>query len=392
MCRGKEKQGMSAPAALERAAWAGNTRRMAVGKDLLREKWSPAERTGCLLLNPRLPGPVRERVLTAEFPDLARHAWLATSGTGGRMKLVALSHDALEASALAVNKHLSADKHDVWINPLPLFHVGGLGMMVRAQLSGARHATFEQPWKPRDFTRAAETAGATLSALVPAQVHDLVLARCRAPRSLRAAVVGGGALTPKLHDQAAALGWPLLPSYGLTEAASQVATAHPGEPCTGWLPLLDHLEARVDDDSVLELRGASLLTGWMLFEADGSCRWEDPKRAGWYRTGDRAAFRGRELRVLGRVDDLVKIRGELVDVAALECALQARVTGGRVAIYRVSSARNGAVLRVVAENADALRQARALRDEIFPPYARPEEFAEGPVEATALGKTVRRPR
>ena len=362
---------------------------MAVGKDLLRERWSPAERGSSLLLNPRLPGPLREGVLTAEFPDLEDHVWVATSGSGGRLKLVALSRDALETSARAVNRHLSANAQDVWINPLPLFHVGGIGMMVRAQLAGARHATFEQSWKAEDFTRAAETADATLSALVPAQVHDLVQARCRPPRTLRAVVVGGGALTEKLHNEAVALGWPLLPSYGLTEAASQVATARPGAANTGWLPLLDHLEVRLDEDGVFELRGASLLTGWMLFEADGSCRWEEPKRDGWYRTGDRAELRGRELRVLGRVDDLVKIRGELVDVAALERALQARVKSGPVMLRGVPDERNGVTLHVTAESDAAAGEAREVLDEVFPPFARPREISTGPIERTALGKMVR---
>ena len=362
---------------------------MAVGKDLLRERWSPAEAGSSLLLNPRLPGPLRERVLTAEFPDLEDHVWVATSGTGGRLKLVALSRDALEASARAINRHLSANAQDVWINPLPLFHVGGLGMMVRAQLAGARHVTFKNPWNAEDFTCAVGTAGATLSALVPAQVHDLVRARCRAPSGLRAVVVGGGALAETLHDQAATLGWPLLPSYGLTEAASQVATARSGEHHAAWLPLLEHLEARLDAHDALELRGASLLTGWMIFDADGSCRWEDPRQGGWYCTSDRVELRGRELRVLGRVDDLVKIRGELVDVAALERALQARVTSGAVMLRAVPDERNGATLQVMAESEAAAREVRQAQDEVFPPYARPEEISTGRIERTALGKFVR---
>ncbi len=345
-----------------------------------------------LLLNPRISPALRKRVLASQLPELTRHVWLAASGTGGAFKLIALSRAALKVSALSVNAHLAACSDDVWLNPLPLFHVGGLGMMVRANLSGARHETFDSPWNAQDFTRAAEGVGATLSALVPAQVHDLVKARCRAPRTLRAVVVGGGALAQVLRDSAVELGWPLLQSYGLTEAASQVATEISGGPSTAdQLPLLEHVEARADKQGVLELLGPSLLTGWMIFGKDGMARWEDPKREGWFRTSDRVQLCGRELRVLGRIDDLVKIRGELVDVGALENELQARVPEGRVAVRCLPDGRNGATLRVVAANAAALKQARALRDEIFPPYARPQEFAEGPVEVTALGKAVRRP-
>jgi O-succinylbenzoic acid--CoA ligase len=264
-----------------------------------------------------------------------------------------------------------------------------LAIHARAILAGSKVVYFPA-WNPRDFLRQVDLAAATLTSLVPTQLHDLVATGLRCPASLRAVILGGGALDESLHARALALGWPVLRSYGMTETASQVATElSPGSAIDGRLPLLDHFEARTGEEGVLELRGASLLTGWMIFENDGTARWEDPKRDGWFRTSDRVELRGRELRVLGRVDDLVKIRGELVDVGALESALQARVPAGRVALYRLPDARNGSALRVVAENATALKQACALRDEIFPPYARPQEFVEGPVEVTALGKTIR---
>ncbi len=358
------------------------------GRDLPNEQpgtWEPGGTA--LLLNPRLDGTWRERILGAELPELTDHVWLATSGTSGRLKIIALSRPALQASASAVNRRLAVASSDVWLNPLPLFHVGGLGILVRAALGGNR-CTCLEAWNPQDFVRRAGEAGATLSSLVPAQVHDLVAARRSCPASLRAIVVGGGMLDEDLRRRAADLGWPLLPSYGLSESASQVATAAPSSSDTSWLPLLDHVEVRLGRDHVLELRGPSLLTGWLLFDGDGPARWEDPKVDGWFRTSDRGELRGEKLRVLGRADDLVKIRGELVDVAALGLALQARVASGLVRIDVGPDERNGAVLAVVAENAAAQTEARGAQD-LFPPYARPESFRVGPVEVNALGKKVR---
>jgi O-succinylbenzoic acid--CoA ligase len=341
-----------------------------------------------MLLNPRMPDALRRRILAADFPDLPEHVWLATSGTSGRFKLVALARRALEASARAVNLHLGASAHDVWINPLPLFHVGGLGILVRAHLAGSRCEIFRSAWDPQQFVDAVRRCDGTLSALVPTQVHDLVRAGLAAPECLRGVVVGGGVLTEELFARAAGLGWHLLPSYGLTEAASQVATATFGRGASAWLPLLSHIEARVGEAGVLELRGDSLLTGWMLCEADGAARWVDPKNSGWYRTGDRADLRGAEVRVLGRTDDLVKIRGELLDVATLERALQERVASGLVRLDIEGDERTGSKLRVCAENQHALAEARSAL-EIFPSYARPEAFEVAPIERSALGKTVR---
>jgi O-succinylbenzoic acid--CoA ligase len=363
---------------------------MARGADLfvtLPPRWEDG--LAFLLLNPRLPAAMRTRILSADFPDAPGRVWLATSGTGGVTKTVALSRAALEASARAVNTRLDAGPRDVWLNPLPLFHAGGLGIVVRAALSGARRED-AGAWSAETFLRLLGETGATLTSLVPAQVHDLARSGARPPSGLRAAVVGGGALDEPLRAMMADRGWPLLPSYGLTEAASQVATALPGQADFAWLPLLPHFEARTAPDGILELRGPALLDGWMVFPADGAPEWEDPKRDGWLRTGDRAGLRGRELRVLGRADDLVKIRGELVDLAALERSLQARVRAGKVVLHAQLDERNGTALHVVAENAAAVREADAAADEIFPRYARPAQIVHGTIETTALGKTVRR--
>lgn len=359
------------------------------GLDLWREDCPFWESRGSfLLLNPRLASVWRDRVWAAEFPDLADHVWLGTSGTSGSLKIVALSRTALETSARAVNLHLAAGAADVWIDPLPIFHVGGLGIVVRAALAGVPGHRLGD-WNAAKFVFKAADCGATLSALVPAQVHDLVAAGLPAPECLRAVVVGGGALDHSLRERAQALGWPLLASYGLTEAGSQVATARIGARDAEWLPLLGHLEARLHDAGVLELRGPSLLTGWMMFHEDGRARWEDPKRDGWYGTGDRAELRGGELRVLGRLDDLVKIRGELVDLAALERALQCRVRSGRVALRLAPDERNGFSLRVVAENKAARAEAEGASEEVFPAFARPESIVTATIVRNALGKTPR---
>ena len=303
--------------------------------------------------------------------------------------MVALSRAALEASARAVNAHLGSVAEDVWLNPLPLFHVGGLGIIVRAALTGARWEPCG-PWSADAFLRRADEVRATLASLVPTQVYDLANSGCAPPPGLRAIVVGGGAIDQSLLRSMRDRGWNLLPSYGLTEASSQVATAACDATAFQWLPLLPHVEARLGEGSVVELRGASLLDGWMNFGADGRVAWEDPKNDGWLRTGDRAELRGREIRILGRADDLVKIRGELVDIAALERALQSRVPAGKVALQIEPDERNGFRLRVVADSAEVASQARVALAAVFPPFAHPAEITTGPVAKTPLGKTVRR--
>jgi len=359
-----------------------------LGSELIRSDCDALELRAGLYLNPRMASRPRETILSAQFPDLPEHLWIATSGTCGTLKIVALSREAIEASAAEVNKHLGVTNTDCWINPLPLFHVGGLGIVARAFLANGRHESLAT-WDPDEFVRRASRLGATLSSLVPTQVYDIVTSRLASPPALRAVVVGGGFLEESLRQRAVALGWPLLASYGLTEASSQVATAAIGTADFLTLPLLSHVEAREGENRALELKSASLLSGWMLWDDVGSVRYEDPKVDGWFRTNDRCEIKEGRLRFLGRADDLVKIRGELVDIAALERDLQGRVPSGLVRIDVERDERTGASLTVVAENASAEKEVRAAAD-IFPPFARPAALRLGPLALSPLGKKIRR--
>jgi O-succinylbenzoic acid--CoA ligase len=296
-----------------------------------------------LLLNPRMPREERAR-LEALAPPLPAHVFVATSGTTGAIKLVALSKAAILASAAAVNERLSATNRDVWCRVIPLFHVGGLGIHARAHLSGAR--VVEMPWDARAFA----ASEATLASLVPTQVHDLVAAGLRAPATFRAILVGGGAFDPELQARGRALGWPLLATYGMSECCSTVSVED---------ELLPHLEARSEPDGRLAFRGASLLTGY------GTERGLiDPKVGGWFVTEDFGEVRGRTVRVRGRAEDFIKIGGESVDLNRLDAILR-YIAGDAAAVVAVPDARLGHVIHLAA-TADAEGIAEAFNAQVQP--------------------------
>jgi O-succinylbenzoic acid--CoA ligase len=253
--------------------------------------------------------------------------FVATSGTTGAMKLVALSKRAILASAASVNARLDATRDDIWCCVLPTFHVGGLGIHARAHLTRSRVRSMS--WDPMAF---AET-DATLASLVPAQVHDLVRAKLKPPPSMRAILVGGGAFDRALSDEARALGWPMLATYGMSECASTVAVEE---------TLLEHLEARVEGDGRLAFRGASLFTGYA--SEDGLI---DPKIDGWFVSEDLGGVEGRILRLFGRGVDFAKIGGESVDLLRLDAVIRS-IAGDDAAIVVVADERLGHVIHLVA--------------------------------------------
>ena len=214
-----------------------------------------------------------------------KHIWIATSGTTRRsgVRWVGLSKNAMRASAEAVNRHLSSSSIDVWINVLPTYHVGGLSILVRAGLSRSKVIDFSKPkWDAKKYIAEINKHRATLTSLVPTQVYDLVEQELRSPVSLRATIVGGAALDPMLYHRARALGWPLLPTYGMTECCSQVATADLLSLKKSEYPELrplSHVELQLRNGR-LAIRSESIATfvtraddtGWTL---------EDPRRDEW---------------------------------------------------------------------------------------------------------------
>ena len=282
-----------------------------------------------LLYNPRMPEQEKEQLLSAldSFKSFNNHFLVATSGSTGKIKWTALSKEAVLLSAQAVNSHLESNQEDLWLNPLPLFHVGGLGIAARAMLSKAKVIhTFDAyaKWDAGRLMQQLADSQATLLSLVPAQLYDLVVSAKHPPSSLRAVIIGGGSLDEALYFKAVESGWPLLPSYGLTECCSQVATSPLGSWKTGNYPLLkplEHIQLQLDEKGHLKICSNSLLTGY-LEPTDEGMRFSDPKREKWFHTQDIVELKQGWIATIRREDRMIKIGGESVDLARLERILE----------------------------------------------------------------------
>jgi O-succinylbenzoic acid--CoA ligase len=184
-------------------------------------------------------------------------------------------------------------------------------------------------WDARAFAK----SESTLASLVPAQVHDLVEEELPPPPTLRAILVGGGAFDEVAVARAREAGWPVFPSYGMSECCSTIAIED---------VLLPHLEARVEPDGRLAFRGSSLLTGYVTDEG-----LTDPKIDGWFISEDAGVVDGRTLRIHGRASDFVKIGGESVDLGRLDRILR-DLAGEAVAIVAVPDERLGCVIHLAS--------------------------------------------
>ena len=254
-------------------------------------------------------------------------AVLFTSGTTGQPKGARLPQRAFLASAAASRANLGATGEERWLCNLPLFHVGGLAMAVRCALDGSA-LVLHRRFDAEATARALSTEGVTHASLV-ARTLELTLDAGATAGALRAVLLGGGPLPAELAARARARGLPVLQTYGLTEACSQVATERPGEADgTTAGPALPGLSVRVchpdgtlvqpGEGGEIQVQGPTLMAGY-LDEPQATAR---ALADGWLRTGDVGAQDGLgRLRVLARRTDLILSGGENVYPAEVEAVL-----------------------------------------------------------------------
>lgn len=321
-------------------------------------------------------------------PPAPLAALVFTSGSTGAARAVRLTRANLEAAADASAARLGTTADDRWLLVLPLFHVGGLSVVVRAAAQGAALVVVPPDVRAQE---AALDAGATVASFVPTQLARLVEGRTRPfPATVRAVLVGGAAASPALLARARSLGLPVLPTYGLTEAASQVATREPGDARDDAVgPPLAGTEMRVRDGAI-EVRGPTVADG---YEGD-----EEATRGafvdGWLRTRDAGeVLPDGRLRVLGRLDDLVNTGGEKVAPAAVEAALLEHPAIAEACVVGVPDAEWGerVAAAVVLRDGAAMngRELHAFLSARLSPVARPKlvrrvaELPKGPTGKVA---------
>ncbi len=240
-----------------------------------------------------------------------------TSGSSGGPKGVRLTRENWEAAVVASEQHLGHGSDDIWLLAMPLHHVGGLSIVLRSAHAGGR-VHLLPGFDPATFASHLHR-GVTMASVVPTMLSRVLDVDPGPYHGLRGVIVGGGPVSDEVLDRAAAAGLPVLPSYGLTEAAGQVATLRPGVPVENKAHPLPGVELRIEEEGRIAIRGAMLSPGY----AGGPNR----SPGDWLVTGDLGELDEEgALRVLGRADTMIVTGGENVDPEMVETALS-RIAG-----------------------------------------------------------------
>lgn len=303
---------------------------------------------------PLRPDPAGTALSLAAFPEVS--TVLLTSGSSGTPKALGLSTEALAASIAGAERRLSLRPGACWGLCLSLGHVGGLVLLLRALATGAAVRCW--PTFDADAVAHAVLAGhVTHISLVPVMLRRLLdaLGGRRAPASLRCVLTGGAAASRPLLERAWRAGVPATPTWGMTETASQIATATPDSarraPGTVGRPL-PGIEVRADDEGGLLVRGRTLATA--VVHAPGAAPKPLPLDAdGWFRTPD-AGHMDADGRVWveGRLDDAIVTGGLNVTPREVEQVIEAMPGVREAVVFGVPHPDWGQVVAAVVEAAN----------------------------------------
>jgi len=272
-----------------------------------------------------------DRWLTSHLDLKSDFGILFTSGTTGKPKGALLTWKNIFWSATASAFRIGVLPTDRWLLTLPLHHIGGLAILFRSALYGTAVVLPDFPGDQFDMERLwarLHVAKVTLLSLVPTMLYRLLEHYDIAdwPSTLRLILLGGAAATPEILDAAQNAGLPVALTYGLTESASQVATAESEslrrKPGTVGRPLkwsqvsIQNEQGHpVPAGEIGEIcvKGPMVMRGYL----------NKPEITEWFQTGDLGYLdEDGDLWVLQRRSDLIVSGGENIYPAEVESVIR----------------------------------------------------------------------
>ncbi len=252
---------------------------------------------------------------------------LSSSGTTGPPKVIRLRQDKLLHTARCVVAHHQLTERDRGFNPLPLFHINAEVVGLLSTLVAGSRLVLDDRFHRTGFWDLMGRRGITWINAVPAIISRLASLRPgeAVPAGIRFVRSASAPLPVATADEfEATTGVPVVETYGMTEAASQI-TAHPlsvprragsvGLPVGLELRVVRHDKPAADVEECpsgevghVEIRGLSVID-----EYAGGQHADRFRPDGWLCTGDLGRLDGDGyLYLVARDDDVINRGGEKV--------------------------------------------------------------------------------
>lgn len=337
--------------------------------------------------------------LRLKHPADSAMAVIYTSGTSGQPKGATLTVGNFWWSAVGSALNVGSYPDDRWLVCLPLFHVGGLSILIRSVIYGST-AIVHDGFDAEAVNRAIDKEDVSIVSVVANMLQRMLEARDYRPypATLRCVLLGGGPAPGSLLEKCASLGIPVVQTYGLTETCSQVATISPDDRLrkigSAGKALYPN-ELRISEAGEILVRGPVVMAGYAGQPAETSAVIVD----GWLHTRDAGRIDDDGfLYVLDRRDDLIITGGENVYPAEVEAALALHPSVAEAGVIGVGDATWGqrvvAIVRLNSSEDVAAFDGAALRSHCsdrIASFKMPREFffTADALPRTASGKLRR---
>ncbi|WML34047.1 o-succinylbenzoate--CoA ligase [Clostridium sp. OS1-26] len=159
--------------------------------------------------------------LVEEFDKEKIAAIMNTSATTGEFKSVPLRWKQLYSHVVASQKSLGVTDEDNWLVVLPMYHIGGLSILIRSLYNGTSITILEK----FDEEQVIELIGnnrINMMSIVPTMLNRIIDRIDK--HNLRVVLVGGEFIPNALVEKSIIKSIPIYKTYGMTETTSQSVT------------------------------------------------------------------------------------------------------------------------------------------------------------------------
>ncbi len=252
---------------------------------------------------------------------------LHTSGTTSRPKIVPLTQTNVCASACNVRDTIALSAADRSLNIMPLFHIHGLIAGLLAPLAAGSSIFCTPGFNALKFFAWMQEARPTWYTAVPT-MHQAIVGRAGsnwdtiAANPLRFVRSSSSSMPPQvIREIEEVFGAPLIESYGMTEAAHQMASNPlpparrvPGSVGVAAGPEVAIMDAKgcllaAGETGEIVIRGPNVTSGYENNPTANAEAFVD----GWFRTGDQGILDAEHyLWITGRLKEIINRGGEKV--------------------------------------------------------------------------------
>jgi len=339
----------------------------------------------------------------------APQAILYTSGTTGQPKGAIITYGMQWWNAVGSALNLGHSPDDRWLACLPLFHIGGLSILMRSVIYGIS-VVVHKKFDPFIVNHAIYEDKITIISVVAVMLQRMLAALDTGgrgagyPSTLRCVLLGGGPVPYPLLEACMLRNIPVVQTYGLTEACSQAVTLSPTDamrkPGSAGRPLppvqlrimRDNSSASPGEPGEIFLKGPTITPGYVDRPEATAQAFQD----GWFATGDIGYLdKDGYLYVLDRRADLIICGGENVYPAEIESVLLSHPGIAEAGVCGQADAQWGQVpIAFVVPKAGSIVSAGELLEYIAQKLARyklPRAiYFTGQLPRTSSGKLLRR--